>query len=79
MTLVEFLQRDIGTYPVEDIINNLTTDQILTEFKEFAKFHVGKALEAAVKKGKTERSYLGTNFCINEDSIMNAYPLKNIE
>lgn len=49
---------------------------------EFAKLHVKQALEAANKKGKIY-NYDGEiddkNHYINEESILNSYPLSNIK
>ena len=55
------------------------TDYIVKKMKEFAKLHVEAALEEASKKaeaknGPGEWSYL----YVDENSIINSYPLTNI-
>jgi hypothetical protein len=47
---------------------------------EFAKLHVEAALKAAVINGElTHIKYTENDYCIDEKSIINSYPLENIK
>lgn len=46
---------------------------------EFAKLHVKAALEAANESAYAEEGYIGYNWSVNEESILNSYPYENIK
>jgi hypothetical protein len=47
---------------------------------EFARLHVEAALKAAVINGElTHIKYTENDYCIDEKSIINSYPLENIK
>lgn len=56
---------------------------ITTKMIEFAKLHVKAALEAAYENAEVvdgwNTGFSGNSPSINKDSILNAYPLTNIE
>lgn len=63
----------------KDRFQGLSVDEWLIEF---AKLHVEEALKAAVKDAYIEdfgSMQEGTTCIIDEDSILNAYPLNNIK
>lgn len=83
MTAEQILQQ-------EDVCLNdsYKTDYIINQMKEFAKFHVEKALKAANKnvkiiKGETIYMKHGGSITgdskVDENSIINAYPLNKIK
>lgn len=62
-----------------------TPEDIIEAMKDFAKYHVEQALNAAFKNGvikSTKREYEGVLIDITnivESSIINAYPFENIK
>ena len=64
-----------------------TPEDIIEAMKEFAKYHVQKALEEAATEAKVEEvDFLqdfneipSIQYGVNSKSILNAYPLENIK
>ena len=57
-TFEQQLQEAVGaTYPLEDILQNLTPEQILDEVNIFAKEVAKEALKNASDNAKTEQGY----------------------
>lgn len=90
MTVEEFLESksiDPNNYTIHDITNNYLPQIPIGEWlKEFAKYHVQKALEAASIKVKLSvdlHDFIEDSWTkgdkIDKDSILNAYPLENVK
>jgi len=72
-TAEEYLRNYVG--------NNIIAYGDITHIMiEFAKLHVEAALKAAVINGElTHIKYTENDYCIDEKSIINSYPLENIK
>ena len=75
----------IFDYSQNDIIDNLDEESkgiIILKMKEFAKLHVEAALKEVIENATTvnKSKFKGDiNYVVDEDSILNAYPLENIK
>jgi len=84
-TAEEFLQDSFTiSHFYNDKYNRMScfSDDVQEAMIEFAKLHVEAALKAAVKDAYIEdfgSMQEGTTCIIDEDSILNAYPLNNIK
>ena len=67
-TVKEFLSKNI-----DYVLENDCKDDVETAMIEFAKLHV----EAALKK--SARNVVCYNYSVDEQSILNSYPLENIK
>jgi hypothetical protein len=75
-TAEEFLRKNID-YVLSE---NDCKEDVENAMIEFAKLHVEAALKAAVINGElTHIKYTENDYCIDEKSIINSYPLENIK
>lgn len=78
-TAEEFLDKKYGVF-TDDRTGEKFADCVTpNDLIEFAKFHVEEALKEAAKSAYARESRIGYVWEVNEESILNAYPLENIK
>ncbi len=74
ITAIEFIENKFPNNNGVFVLRNIEEFMI-----EFAKMHVKEALKQASEKAQTECDEGGETGFVDEDSILNAYPLDKIK